>query len=239
MLLGLIELSLICVGSSYMATTVPFTFVAIYFIQRFYLRTSRQLRLLDLEARSPLFKHFTETIEGLVTIRAFGWQTFFTDTALASLDASQRPYYLLTVIQRWLTIVLDITVSAMGVIVVALAVLRPESTTSGSIGVALTSIVTFNSTLAQFIMQWTQAEMLLGAVTRTRELERDTPQEEDGKEKSLVPEDWPVGAVDIRGLSVEYQDGTVALTNATFNAGAGQKVGIVGRTGRQVSSNAY
>lgn len=40
--------------SPYIAISYPFLVVLLYFVQRFYLRTSRQLRLLDLEAKSPL-----------------------------------------------------------------------------------------------------------------------------------------------------------------------------------------
>ncbi|KAM0351956.1 hypothetical protein ACHAPU_002472 [Fusarium lateritium] len=41
-------------ASPYLAVGYPFLIGVIYFIQKFYLRTSRQLRLLDLEAKSPL-----------------------------------------------------------------------------------------------------------------------------------------------------------------------------------------
>ncbi|KAJ5908187.1 ABC transporter [Penicillium taxi] len=45
-----------------------------YPLLRFYLHTSRQIRHLDLEAKSPLFSSFLETSKGITTIRAFGWQ---------------------------------------------------------------------------------------------------------------------------------------------------------------------
>jgi len=35
------------------------------------------MRLLDLEAKSPLYSHFIESLAGLVTIRAFGWGNHF------------------------------------------------------------------------------------------------------------------------------------------------------------------
>lgn len=41
-------------SSLYLAISYPFLGVLLYFVQKFYLRTSRQLRLLDLEAKSPL-----------------------------------------------------------------------------------------------------------------------------------------------------------------------------------------
>lgn len=45
---------LVAAGSSYMALSVPVLILTIGALQHVYLRTSRQLRLLDLEARSPL-----------------------------------------------------------------------------------------------------------------------------------------------------------------------------------------
>ena len=41
-------------SSPYMAISYPFLGILLYIVQKFYLRTSRQLRLLDLEAKSPL-----------------------------------------------------------------------------------------------------------------------------------------------------------------------------------------
>ena len=41
-------------SSPYIVVAYPFVVAVLYGIQRFYLRTSRQLRLLDLEAKSPL-----------------------------------------------------------------------------------------------------------------------------------------------------------------------------------------
>lgn len=46
--------AVIASSSPYLAITYPFLFAALYGLQKFYLRTSRQLRLLDLEAKSPL-----------------------------------------------------------------------------------------------------------------------------------------------------------------------------------------
>ena len=46
--------AVIAVSSPYLAITYPFLVLVLWVIQKFYLRTSRQLRLLDLEAKSPL-----------------------------------------------------------------------------------------------------------------------------------------------------------------------------------------
>ena len=46
--------AVIASASPYLAASYPFLFIILYFVQKFYLRTSRQVRLLDLEAKSPL-----------------------------------------------------------------------------------------------------------------------------------------------------------------------------------------
>lgn len=187
-----------------MAATVPITLIALYCVQKIYLKTSKQMRILDLEWKSPLYKQFTETLEGLSTIRAFGWQDTFNDAALQKLDTSQRPYYLLFCIQRWLNLVLDLIVAGTAVSVVALALLIPSSSGGGAIGIALTSILSFSSSLQNLVSSWTTAETLLGAVTRTRTFEKETPSELSEVEDDGPAMDWPRGNVDVSDLSVTY-----------------------------------
>ena len=154
--MSLTNIGLVCTASNYMVVTIPATLFALYWIQKFYLRTSKQIRLLDLEVKSPLYKRFTETVEGISAIRAFGWQPYFNKAALDELDVSQKPYYILYCVQSWLGLVLDFTVAAMGIVVVTLALRLPGSS-GGSMGVALTSILGLNSNLQTLITSWTQA----------------------------------------------------------------------------------
>lgn len=230
---SLIMISFICLGSSYMAASVPFTMVILWYLQKFYLRTSRQMRVLELEAKSPVYKIFTETLEGVLTIRAFGWQSFFNTINLIKLDDSQKPYYQLFCLQRWLSVTLSLTVSVIGTLMVGLAVFFPYSSTSGNIGVALTSVLGFNSQLEFFITSWTAVEQNMGAVTRTREFEEETPNEDAEQESDIDPgEEWPAqGSMTVSDVSMTYDDGTKALKGVSFNITAGQKVGIAGRTG--------
>lgn len=58
--------------ASYFLATVPVVF-ALFVVQTFYLRTSRQMRYLDLDSKAPRYTHFQESLSGLVSIRAFGW----------------------------------------------------------------------------------------------------------------------------------------------------------------------
>lgn len=48
------QAAVILISSWYFAISYPFLCALLYVVQRFYLRTSRQIRLLDLEAKSPM-----------------------------------------------------------------------------------------------------------------------------------------------------------------------------------------
>ncbi|KAK7985489.1 p-loop containing nucleoside triphosphate hydrolase protein [Apiospora saccharicola] len=94
-LVALVQMFLIAVATPCVAIASPFILAILYFVQNFYLKTSTQLRFLDLEARSPLQIHLLDTIQGLATIRTFGWARHSIEVNHDLVDASQRPVYIL------------------------------------------------------------------------------------------------------------------------------------------------
>ena len=201
---------IIAASGKYTAACIPFILVILYLIQKFYLRTSRQLRHLDLEAKSPLYTHFTETLAGGATIRAFGLglRTLLTNHAL--LDNSQRPFYLMFAIQRWLNLVLDLVVAAVAVIMVAMALLIPGASSSGAIALSMFTLITFSMELTALITAWTSLETSLGAIARLKSFVADTPdenrEEEEEEGERDLPEDWPgEGAIKFDGLVASYR----------------------------------
>ncbi|KAE9375968.1 ABC transporter-like protein [Stipitochalara longipes BDJ] len=230
---------LVSTGAAYVAAATPILFVLLYALQSYYLATSRQLRLLDLEAKSPLFTHFSETLEGLATIRAFGWQDAFKERALRYLDASQRPSYLLYCVQRWLNVVMNLIVAAIAVMLVAFA-LQLDISSAGAVGVGLVSLLGLNENLALLILSWTSLEISLGAVARVRDFEMQTPQERTGPPSppSTADLDWPrAGRLELRDVCATYGDSTqLCLRNISLTLPSGGKLAIIGRTGSGKSS---
>jgi ATP-binding cassette subfamily C (CFTR/MRP) protein 1 len=201
----IVQFVLICLGATYMASTIPLTVLALYCIQKFYLKTSRQIRLLDLEARSPVYQHFTETLEGLDTIRAFHWQKKFEDEALQKIDHSQKPYYLMTCIQRWLSLSLEFIIAALAITLVAMALCIPRASDGGFLGVGLTTMLVLNNSLQAVISSWTQAETSLAGISRTKTFEESTPNENSNVGSEAPDADWPRGAVKVSELTVKYR----------------------------------
>jgi hypothetical protein len=56
--------------------------------------------------RSPIFSHFAETLCGLSTIRAFGYQEKFISSLFAKLDLNTNAFLIMNSGNRWLGIVL-------------------------------------------------------------------------------------------------------------------------------------
>jgi ATP-binding cassette subfamily C (CFTR/MRP) protein 1 len=220
-----------------MAVTVPFTILALYFVQNVYLKTSRQLRFMDLEAKSPLYSHFLETLDGLASIRAFGWQQTSRDVNIKALDRSQRPYYLLYCVQRWLNLVLDLLVAGLAVAVVTLAVELRGSTSAGLLGIAMNNLLSFNASLTQLVTFWTTLETSLGAIARVKTFAESTESEERPEETFTPPDQWPEsGSIEFCNLSAAYNDTSLALDGVNLSIAPGEKVGICGRTGSGKSS---
>jgi len=229
---------LMCISAGYFAATVPPVILIVWVLQKYYLRTSRQIRLLDLEAKSPLYSHFIESLSGLVTIRAFGWAPNFQDLNLALLDVSQKPYYLLLCIQRWLALILDLIVAGLAVILMILVVKLRADISPGHVGLALLNVMSFNELLAQIIKYWTQLETSFGAIARLKSFSATTANENLPNEIASVPEDWPSrGAVELKNVSASYTaDSDLVVKDLSMSIASGEKVGICGRSGSGKSS---
>lgn len=111
--------AIITSGAPYLAGIMAVSVVIIYFLQQFYLKTSKAMRHLDLHTKSPLYTFFTEAKSGIVTIRSFGWQDAYVEEGLRLLDVSQKPYYLMLCIQEWLSLVMGIFVAVISVLLVS------------------------------------------------------------------------------------------------------------------------
>ncbi|KAK1463361.1 ABC transporter [Colletotrichum melonis] len=203
---GVARFVVMSVSSRYMAAILPFLIPTFYAIQHFYLRTSRQMRLLDIEHKAPLYSQLIETLEGLATIRAFRWEDNFEKVNLRRLDDSQRPKYLLACLQSWLTFSVDMVIAVIAVVLIVLVTTLREQIGPGFIGVALTNVLAFSGCVKAIITSWVMLEVSLGAVARVRNFSLTTASEDDSRVQRAEPEgEWPSrGAVELRKVTASY-----------------------------------
>ncbi|KAL6228992.1 hypothetical protein BDW75DRAFT_246137 [Aspergillus navahoensis] len=236
----LMSVILMCIFSGYFAATlVPFVAFCCL-LQKFYVRTSQQVRLFDLEAKSPLFTQFLDLLQGLSTVRAFAWGPRFIERYLDLLDASQRPFYLLFCIQRWLALVLDVMTAVLVTVMMVLVVKLRAQLSPQLVALAFVQVMSFGQSLAHVIQDWTQLETSFGAVARIKTFCTDTESENQPSETAIVPEGWPThGRVTIDNLVASYDAQTGAepiLRGVGLDIPAGAKVAICGRSGSGKSS---
>ncbi|KAH2570366.1 hypothetical protein KXV42_008422 [Aspergillus fumigatus] len=232
LILCLAQMILMGIASRYAAISFPLVILAVYSIQKVYLRTSRQLRFLDLEAKAPLYSHFSDCLNGLVTLRAFGWQPALEDKNFQLLDYSQRPFYLLYAIQRWLTLTLDMVVAAIAVILIVLVVTLRGTISAGDVGVALLNVILFSQSIKLLVTFWTNLETHIGSIVRIRSFTETVSSENLPTEKDDVPPNWPWGGdIEFKSVSAEYRPSEPVLGDVSLTIKSGEKVGICGRTG--------
>jgi ATP-binding cassette, subfamily C (CFTR/MRP), member 1 len=149
---------------------------------------------------------FLDTIQGLTTIRAFGWDESYIQKNHALLDSSQKPYYLLFCVQRWLVLVLALIVSGLQVLFIGLAIALRTRVSASLVGLAVTQITTLTEVISNLVMQWTELETSLGAVTRISRFIQETPQENHMGEGGDAMAGWPeAGSIFFENISATYE----------------------------------
>ncbi|KAF3352357.1 Protein BCP1 [Verticillium dahliae VDG1] len=234
-------------ASPYLAISYPIFAVVLWVIQRFYLRTSRQLRLLDLEAKSPLYTHYLDTIKGISTFRAFGWMADHVTHNQQLLNTSQRPSYLLAMIQRWLSLTMEILVAIVAIIIVSLA--TQTGGNSGFTGASLVTLMSLSDVITWLIRNYTLLETSIGAVSRIKSFSESVVTEKRENEDYQPPVEWPqAGTIELQDVSASYKvsagdieqeissQSNLALKNVTLSIEAGRKVALCGRSGSGKSS---
>jgi ABC-type multidrug transport system fused ATPase/permease subunit len=237
----------VAIGTPFVALAYPVLLVFLSFLSRFYLKTSRQLRLLDLEAKSPLYTQFQDTIRGIATIRAFGWVPHYMAQNYTRVDDSLRPAYLLSMSQVWLMLVLKLIVASIAVSVTVLATqVISLSGRAGFVGAGMVSLMELGNMMNACVHSWIHLEMSLGAVKRLKDFGEKSGTEDKGGEDLRPAESWPergeivIGGVDASYKEEKYKDDgedmTLVLKDIRMSIKAGEKVAIIGRTGSGKSS---
>lgn len=242
----------VCVGQAVViATSSPYLAISyapllglLYLVQRLYLPTSKPLRILDLEAKSPLYAHFLDTLSGLVTLRAYGWLPRHTTRNGELLETSQRPFYLLAMAQQWLTLTMNVIVLVLAVLLVTLS--TQLGSQPGFAAAGLVNLIGFGTILTGIISAYTMLEISLGGIARLRRFSQTTEQEDREGEDVVPAEEWPsAGAIEMRHVSAAYgtaedgPDAVLALDNISLSIRAGSKVALCGRTGRYASLSSH
>ncbi|XP_063336095.1 ATP-binding cassette sub-family C member 8 isoform X5 [Pelmatolapia mariae] len=215
--------------------------VTCYFIQKYFRMASRDLQQLEDSTQLPLLSHFSETVEGLTTIRALRYEPRFRQRLLQFTDANNIASLFLTAANRWLEVRMEY-IGACVVLVAAVASITNSlynQLSPGLVGLGLTYALMVSNYMNWMVRNLADMEVQLGSVKRINGLLKTEPENYEGLlTVSQVPDGWPrQGEIKIQNLSVRY-DATLkpVLKNVNAHISPAQKVGICGRTGSGKSS---
>ncbi|XP_003747550.2 canalicular multispecific organic anion transporter 2-like [Galendromus occidentalis] len=212
--------------------------LVLYFIfQRLYMTTIRQIKRLESVTRSPVYNHFSESLNGLSSIRAYGARSEFVKKSDEKVDVTQNCSYLLFIGKMWLGTRLDI-VSHFMVLVSNILIVTQQGIIHPGVAGYIVSYSIGTSFAFNFIVHYaSEAEAAIVASERLEEyseLDPEAPWETDEK----PPRDWPAaGEIEFQNYATRYRPGLeLVLKKVNLRVAPGTKVGIVGRTGAGKSS---
>lgn len=212
-----------------------------YWIQRYYLRTSRELKRLDSVTRSPVYAHFQESLGGVTTIRAFRQQERFELENEWRVDANLRAYYPSISANRWLAVRLEfigavVILAAAGLAIISVS--NHSGLTEGFVGLAMSYALQITTSLNWIVRQTVEVETNIVSVERVLEYARLPSEAPEIISDRRPPVAWPAkGEVDFKNYSTRYREGLdLVLKNINLDIKTHEKIGVVGRTGAGKSS---
>ncbi|XP_034626078.1 ATP-binding cassette sub-family C member 8 isoform X5 [Trachemys scripta elegans] len=212
-----------------------------YFIQKYFRVASRDLQQLDDSTQLPLLCHFSETVEGLTTIRAFRYEGRFRQKLLEYTDSNNIASLFLTAANRWLEVRMEYIGACVVLIAAVTSITKSlyNQLSSGLVGLGLTYALMVSNYLNWMVRNLADMEIQLGAVKRINGLLKTEAENYEGLlSPSQIPQNWPArGEIQIQNLSVRYDSNLKpVLKHVSAHISPGQKIGICGRTGSGKSS---
>ncbi|CAN9499822.1 unnamed protein product [Ophioblennius macclurei] len=237
-LLGVLgTLFVICLATPFFTIVLLPLAIIYYFVQRFYVATSRQLRRLDSVSRSPIYSHFGETVSGLSVIKAYRHQERFLKQNEVTIDENLKSVYPWIVSNRWLAIRLEFVGNLVVFFACLFAVISRDTIDSGIVGLSISYALNVTQTLNWLVRMTSELETNIVAVERVSEY-IEIENEAEWVTDTRPPQGWPeAGRLQFENYKVRYRpELDLVLHGITCDIGSAEKIGIVGRTGAGKSS---
>ena len=122
---------------------IPPVAILFYYLRRYFVKASRQIKRLEAITRSPVYSQFSATIEGLSTIRAYGVGDVFLKNFMNIQNENTRVFFCFISTSRWLGQRIDLLSACFLIVVAFLSVGLGSSLASntGLVGLVLSYII--------------------------------------------------------------------------------------------------
>ena len=215
-------------------------FVLYFFVQRYYIKSSRQLKRLESISKSPIYSHFTESVNGAMTIRAFKQTERFMMESESKVAANVSSNYYNYSSNRWL----GLRIETLGTFIICFAslfaILNRDTLSPGLAGLSISYSMQITDTLTWMVRMLCELETNSVSLERVLEYINENPQEANWEsDYSDQPgHDWPQdGKIQFSNYHTQFRPGLdFVLKGISMNIDKQTKVGICGRTGAGKSS---
>ncbi|OQR83404.1 ATP-binding Cassette (ABC) Superfamily, partial [Thraustotheca clavata] len=210
-----------------------------YKVGAFYILPVREIERLTKTTRSPLMIHISESIEGAVVVRGFGLKQLhrFQRQHQSNVDLNNEVVLASKLVNQWFAFRMQF-ISAMILLVAGLSLVYLHNyLTPGLIGLVFNYGLQITSNLEGMVTVWSEIEV--GMVSPERIAEYTNIQQEAPRHiPGAVSSQWPTaGSLTFDNVSFRYKpNDPLVLKDLNFHINAGEKIGIVGRTGAGKSS---
>ncbi|XP_061621095.1 ATP-binding cassette sub-family C member 12 isoform X3 [Phyllopteryx taeniolatus] len=203
-------------------------------------RSIRLMKKMENISRSPCISLTTSTLQGLSTIHAYNMRDSHIKLFKSLNDINSNHYMLFNSGTRWLAFRLDFMAATLTLFVSLFVVLSRNEDISPSLkGLALSYTIQLTGMLQYVVRQATEVEARFNSVERLQEYITGCKSEAPRHlEDACMPENWPTGgSIAFQNYKMRYRENTpIVLNGLDFIIRAGEKLGIVGRTGSGKSS---
>eukprot|EP01016_Furgasonia_blochmanni_P006658 TRINITY_DN12679_c0_g3_i1.p1 TRINITY_DN12679_c0_g3~~TRINITY_DN12679_c0_g3_i1.p1 ORF type:complete len:506 (+),score=73.61 TRINITY_DN12679_c0_g3_i1:69-1520(+) len=240
---GLTEVGVSIYGATYYITPIIIiALVSAHYINRYYMKTYTEIVRLESITKSPILCLFSESLNGVTTIRAFGKENEFMQHQLNLLNENIKNQITQSGLSRWFSLRLNI-ISLVCLIIptIGVCLIWKERLSPGFSGLLLaycfdldSRLINLLSNLNNFASRLVSFERCLAFTTIKSERDYHTKQPPPG----FDPARWPtMGNVAFDRYSVRYRENLpLVLKNVSLSIRCGEKIGVVGRTGAGKSS---
>ncbi|KAK4142388.1 P-loop containing nucleoside triphosphate hydrolase protein [Dichotomopilus funicola] len=199
----------------------------------YYRRSARELKRHHAILDGAVFARFSEALLGTACIRAYGREEQFVSMVHRALDDMDSAYFLTFASQRWLSVRLD-NIGGLLTFVTGVLVVTNSLSVSPSIGGLILSYSLSVAGIIQITIKYlAEVDNSMCSTERLHQYTSTLAQEAPLECEPRVRESWPEkGEIVYEAVQMRYRpELPLVVDNFSLHIRAGERIGIVGRTG--------
>ncbi|CAG9831240.1 unnamed protein product [Diabrotica balteata] len=223
--------------------------ILFYYLRLLFLKTTQDVKRLEGVSRAPVYSHVIATLDGMTTIRASKCEDLVIQEFDGLMDNSSGAWYLYITACEVFGFYLDcISTVFIGIVTYQFLIFdNSDPSSAGNAGLVLSQCLILTGMLQMGVRQTAEVANNMTSVERVLEytnLEKEIEEKKQLSVNNLIPtyksldKDWPqAGEVEFKNVFLRYTlDSAPVLRNLNLIFRAGEKIGVVGRTGAGKSS---